>query len=65
MTDSSAGVSLDAMLFAMAALSLISEPVSGGGAEEDMFADMGIFAAIGADDTEEASMPAPPNHDDT
>ena len=65
--ESSAGVSLDAMLFAMAALSLISEPVSGGGGDDVAVEGATFDADAGADDgTVEVSMPAaPPNHEET
>jgi hypothetical protein len=56
------------MLFAMAALSLISEPVSGGGGDDVAAVEGATFDAdAGADDgTVEVSMPAaPPNHEET
>jgi hypothetical protein len=56
------------MLFAMAALSLISEQVSGGGGDDVAAVEGATFDAdAGADDgTVEVSMPAaPPNHEET
>jgi len=58
--ESSAGVSLEAMLVAMAALSLISDPVSV--EVVAVFAEV-AFVAVGADEVEEVS--APLNHEDT
>ena len=60
--ESSAGVSLDAILLAMAALSLISEPVSIDPVPDPVLAALlGTVGTVGA--TEEAS--PPPNQDDT
>jgi len=60
MMDSSAGVSLEAMLLAMAALSLISEPVSM--ADVAGFDDgAGALVVLGA--VEDVSLL--PNHEDT
>ena len=60
--ESSAGVSLDAILLAMAALSLISEPVSIDPVPDPVLAALlGTVGTVNA--TEEAS--PPPNQDDT
>ena len=58
--DNSAGVSFDAMLFAIAAFSLISEP------ESAVVDSAVVVGAVDATDAESAVLVAPaPNHDDT
>mmetsp|Transcript_5293 Transcript_5293/g.11732 ORF Transcript_5293/g.11732 Transcript_5293/m.11732 type:complete len:134 (+) Transcript_5293:435-836(+) len=62
MMESSAGVSLDAMLLAMAALSFTSVSTVGAGAADDATGVVCVCAVI-EDVTDEAESTAPPNLD--
>lgn len=69
MIDSSAGVSFEAMLLAMAALSLISPVSVDAGADVAVFVEVALPAVVGADVVEEVSAVAVevalPNQEET